>query len=97
MDRRRPACPRWYLSSHTPLQQPPKQAEVKTAPGRGKVRSVLLNANPDDTGSQTRRLRLTLGYAANLDKVGTIVCVRVDAHAMTAIFQQTDDILNREA
>lgn len=39
--------------------------------GRGKVRSVLLNANPEDTGSQTKRLRLTLGYAANLDKVGT--------------------------
>lgn len=38
-------------------------------PGRGKVRSVLLNASPEDTGSQTKRLRLTLGYAANLDKV----------------------------
>lgn len=45
------------------------QAEVPVAPGRGKVRSVLLNANPEDTGSQTKRLRLTLGYAANLDKV----------------------------
>lgn len=46
------------------------QAEVPTAPGRGKVRSLLLNAGPEDTGSPTKRLRLTLGYAANLDKVG---------------------------
>lgn len=42
---------------------------MQTAPGRGKVRSVLLNADPQDTGSPTKRLRLTLGYAANLDKV----------------------------
>jgi hypothetical protein len=44
-----------------------KVSEVKTPPGRGKVRSILLNPTPEDTGSQTRRLRLTLGYAANLD------------------------------
>lgn len=56
-------------TANTPPKQ--NQAEVPTAPGRGKVRSVLLNANPEDTGSQTKRLRLTLGYAANLDKVRT--------------------------
>lgn len=43
-------------------------AEVKALPGRGLVKSVLLNPTPEDTGSQTRRLRLTLGYAANLEK-----------------------------
>jgi hypothetical protein len=57
-----------------PPKPPPttiQQADVKTVPGRGRVRSVLLNANPEDTGSLTRRLRLTLGYAASLDKVQT--------------------------
>jgi hypothetical protein len=34
----------------------------------GQVKSILLNPTPEDTGSRTRRLRLSLGYAANLDK-----------------------------
>lgn len=35
-------------------------AQVPTAPGRGKVKSVLLNPSPQDSGSETKRLRLTL-------------------------------------
>lgn len=42
--------------------------DVKTPRGRGQVKSILLNPTPEDTGSRTRRLRLSLGYAANLDK-----------------------------
>ena len=35
-------------------------AQVPTAPGRGKVKSILLNPSPQDSGSETKRLRLTL-------------------------------------
>ncbi|GAB5035187.1 iron-regulated protein [Nannochloropsis oceanica] len=43
-------------------------AQVPTATGRGQVKSILLNPSPQDSGSETKRLRLTLGYANNLEK-----------------------------
>lgn len=36
--------------------------------GAGKTRSILLNPTPPDTGSKSRRLQLTLGYASSLEK-----------------------------
>jgi hypothetical protein len=48
------------LGAPARLERLLRSAEVETAPGRGKVKSILLNPTPADTGSETRRLRLSL-------------------------------------